>query len=110
MENLMKHLFVCAFSFLFFSDCAASAQNRPPVQNLASPQSERNSETMAAAARTLQFAVPGNRAQILEKTDTMPSDVAVIFGYADNRTACEDLARVLTASGRVGLFRCYTVR
>ncbi|MCA3264952.1 MAG: hypothetical protein ING19_02690 [Azospirillum sp.] len=107
----MKHLIICVLPFLFLSACAAPAQDRSPPQSTSSTsQSDRNSETMAAAARTLQFAVPGNRAHILEKTDTVPSDVAIVYGYADNRVACEDIARVLTASGRVGAFRCYPVR
>lgn len=108
---MKKALILCVIAFLVASAFPVVAQDRSsPLLPTTALHSDRNSDAMVTAARALQFIIPGNRAQILEKTDPSPADVAVVFGYADNRVACEDLARVLTAAGRVGSFRCYPVR
>jgi hypothetical protein len=66
-------------------------------------------DTLIRAARSMTFSVQGNSAFILEKQETIPSAVAVIFGYGDNRTACESIAEILTASRRQGSFKCHSV-
>jgi hypothetical protein len=55
---------------------------------------------MLQAARSLKF-IGSERAYILTKrssvaSETVMSEVAVIFGYGDNRLACRDLAEALT--------------
>lgn len=71
-----------------------------------------NEEIMRGAARTLAHDETNsqNRAYMLEKEETVPEDVAVIFGYGDNREACESLASILTASHKQGSFRCYPIK
>jgi hypothetical protein len=54
---------------------------------------------MKDAAGSLQFSFPDDRAYMLEKQPSGISkwiEVAVIFGYADNRAACRDIADLLT--------------
>jgi hypothetical protein len=84
---------------------AACAEERrphdwPPVKNV---------QTMIQAARTLKFSVPENRAFILEKQEVYVGEVAVIFGYADNRFACQEIADILNASRRAGTFKCHPI-
>jgi hypothetical protein len=77
----------------------ASAQNTKLNQN---------AEVMAQAARSLKFSVPENKAFFLEKQETLVTEVAIIFGYADNKSACEQIASVLSSpSSRAGTFRCH---
>jgi hypothetical protein len=69
-------------------------------------------ERLFEAARSLEWtqgSKPGNTAYILEKQETVPAAVGLIFGYADNRSACEAIAATLTTSRREGTFKCYPV-
>jgi hypothetical protein len=77
------------------------------VQALAQLNSE-NAKTMIQAARSLKFSVPENRAFILEKQEPI-TEVAIIFGYADNRSACQSIAEILIASRREGTFKCHPI-
>jgi hypothetical protein len=43
---------------------------------------------------------------IVEKQETVVTPVALIFGYADNRSACQEIAEILIASRRAGTFKC----
>ena len=72
-------------------------------------KSSQNEEIMAAAARQLEYSIPENRAYFLEKQDSVKAQVAVIFGYADNGTACEQIARILSESLGAGPFLCHPV-
>jgi hypothetical protein len=78
----------------------------PTVQALAQDQ---NAQTLIQAARSLKFTEPGNKAFILEKQETVVSEVAVIFGYGDNRSACQQIAEILIASQRAGTFKCHPI-
>jgi hypothetical protein len=51
---------------------------------------------MLQAARSLKFTDESGRPYILAKRSTVVSQVAVIFGYGDNRLACRDIAEALT--------------
>ena len=64
-------------------------------------QARQNADAMRRAARSLE-----NSAYMLEKQESIIADVAVVFGFADNRAACEQIAEVLTASGVAGSFKC----
>jgi len=79
------------------------------VQALAQDRTEGHAQVMIQAARSLKFTQPGNMAFILEKQETAIAEVAVIFGYADNRSACQDIADILIASRRAGTFKCHPV-
>jgi hypothetical protein len=79
------------------------------VQALAQDWPEENVRTMIQAARSLKFGVPENRAFILEKQETVVAEVAVIFGYGDNRSACQEIADILIASRRAGTFKCHPI-
>jgi len=63
-----------------------------------------NLQQLREAARQLEF--PDDRAWLLEKLETIRAPVAVVFGYADNGTACRQIAEVLSASGVAGTFEC----
>ncbi len=95
---MLRKLLV-AISIVFAMTLQGSAQNR----------ADSNVKTMVNAARTLKYAIPTNRPYILEKQKTVASEVAIIFGYADNRSACEQISEVLISSLRVGTFKCYPV-
>jgi tRNA C32,U32 (ribose-2'-O)-methylase TrmJ len=73
---------------------------------------EDNVRTMMQAARSLKFNspvdAPANKAYMLEKQGEIRSQVAVIFGYEDNASACEQIAKMLTES-RVAEFQCQPV-
>jgi hypothetical protein len=56
-----------------------------------------NLQTMIQGARSLKFGLPENRDYILEKQG---SEIAVMFGYVDNSSACQDIAEV-----RAGTFK-----
>ena len=75
----------------------------PTVQALAQDQ---NAQTLIQAARSLKFS-DGNKAFILEKQETVRAEVAVIFGYADNRYACQEIAEIL--NHRAGTFKCHPI-
>ena len=64
---------------------------------------------MLEAARQLEFVAADERAVLLVKQGLIVSPVAVIFGYANNGTACEELALVLSNSGQAGTFKCHPV-
>jgi hypothetical protein len=51
---------------------------------------------MLQAARSLKFTDESGRPYILAKRSSVVSQVAVIFGYGDNRLACRDIAEALT--------------
>ena len=55
---------------------------------------------MEEAAASLKFFMPENRAYMLEKHSEpfVPfwSKMAVVFGYIDNRAACEEIADAMT--------------
>jgi hypothetical protein len=84
----------------------------PLVSPAKGGQGDDNVRAMMQAARSLQFNspvdAPANKAYMLEKQGTIRSQVAVIFGYADNASACEQIAKALTES-RVAEFQCHPV-
>lgn len=68
---------------------------------------EHNLQRMLGAARLLEFEhSPNPSAYLLTKQTSQPDQVAVIFGYFDNGTACEELAAARSSSGTVGEFKC----
>jgi hypothetical protein len=69
---------------------------------------ESNLQIMLRAARSLKLSLPENRPFLLEKASSA-SQVAIIFGYVDNRSACEQIAGALTESLGAGLFRCNAI-
>ena len=80
------------------------------VQALAQQQNQTPEfQALLRAARSLKFSVPENRAFILEKQETFPTEVAIVFGYADNRSACQSIADILIASRREGTFKCHPI-
>jgi hypothetical protein len=81
----------------------ALAQQRPEEK-----RTDENVQVMIQAARSLKFP-DGNMAFILEKQEVAIAEVAVIFGYADNRSACQQIADILIASRRAGTFKCHPV-
>ncbi|OHC53345.1 MAG: hypothetical protein A3D16_19465 [Rhodobacterales bacterium RIFCSPHIGHO2_02_FULL_62_130] len=71
-----------------------------------------NVKVMIDAARQLTWDswMGDNRASLLVKQETVVAPVAVVFGYADNAAACEELARVLSQSQLgVGTFKCQPI-
>jgi hypothetical protein len=77
------------------------------VSSMACSQSldyvEGNRQVMLDAARSLMWPEPPlgaepNRAYLLVKTQTIRAPIAIIFGYADNAAACEELARDLSTA------------
>src|SRR5437899_640346 len=71
---------------------------------------DSNVQTMEQAARTLRFSLPENAAYMLERLTAFgDTEVAVIFGYVDNRAACRDISNALI-NGRVGDFSCRKIR
>jgi hypothetical protein len=81
----------------------------PTVQALAQQDRSADIQVLIQAARSLKFTVPGNRAFILEKQEPSAAEVAIIFGYADNRAACQSIADILIASRREGTFQCHPI-
>lgn len=77
---------------------------------LAAADSDKNLEIMIEAARQLEWVLPENRAYLLVKNETIESPVGVIFGYVDNRAACQEIAEALSnPAARVGTFQCHPV-
>ena len=78
--------------------------------NVSVATGDENADAMRRAARSLTYLellqAPENSAYMLEKQESIIADVAVVFGFADNRAACEQIAEVLTASGVSGSFKC----
>ena len=70
------------------------------LPQLAAADADKNLETMIEAARQLEFALPENRAYLLVKNETIESPVGVIFGYVDNRAACQEIAEALRVRPR----------
>lgn len=70
---------------------------------------EQNLQTMLEASRALNFDTSQDRAYLLEKQETVRTPVAVVFGYGDNRAACEEIATILSSSGDAGTFECVPV-
>ena len=79
------------------------------LPQLAAADADKNLETMIEAARQLEFALPENRAYLLVKNETIESPVGVIFGYVDNRAACQEIAEALSNPVRVGTFQCQPI-
>lgn len=70
---------------------------------------DRNVRLMVDAARELSWGRE-NRAYLLVKQETTVAPVAVVFGYADNAAACEELAHALSQpTSRVGTFKCQPI-
>jgi hypothetical protein len=79
---------------------------------------DKNIQVMVRAARSLTFLFNDNRAYMLEKQNVVLAEstgtvrgvasVAVIFGYADNRSACLEIAGALKVS-LVGPFKCHPI-
>ena len=57
------------------------------LSTVQAPAQDQNAQILIQAARSLKFTEPGNKAFILEKQETVVAEVAVIFGYGDNRSA-----------------------
>lgn len=73
---------------------------------------DQNIQIMTDAAQRLTWEawMDKNPANFLIKQETIEAPVAVVFGYADNATACEALARALSQSQTgVGTFKCQPV-
>jgi hypothetical protein len=72
---------------------------------------EKNLQIMLDAARKLEwgFYSAQNEAFLLVKNETIEAPVGVIFGYADNKAACEELAETLSKPLTVGTFHCQTI-
>ena len=71
-----------------------------------------NTQIMIDAARKLNWDdwMGDNHAYFLVKQETQVAPVAVIFGYADNATACETLASALSQpQARAGTFKCQPI-
>lgn len=78
------------------------------LPQLAAGDPDENLETMIEAARQLEWTLPENRAYLLVKNETIESPVGVIFGYVDNRAACQQIAEALN-SVRVSTFQCQPI-
>jgi len=76
------------------------------IPQLATADPGENLETMIEAAKQLEWVLPENRAYLLVKNETIESPVGVIFGYVDNRAACQEIAEALSNPVRVGIFQC----
>jgi len=73
---------------------------------------DQNLQVMIDAARQLSWSdwMGDNRAYFLVKQETQVAPVAVIFGYADNAAACEELASALSQpQARAGTFKCQPI-
>lgn len=66
----------------------------------------RNDRIMLDASARLHFTVSGNEAVALGKIGSPSSIVAMVFGYADNVSACNELAIILNGAGTEGQFAC----
>jgi len=94
----MRHILSLTAGLILF--CApATAQNK----------TDANLQIMLRAARSLAFVLPENRPYMLEKQETITAEVALVFGYMDNRAACDQIADALSSSGRLGTFKCHPV-
>ncbi|NIA67774.1 hypothetical protein HBA54_04150 [Pelagibius litoralis] len=75
--------------------------------SIAADRVDQNLQIIVEAAKDLSFPDHAdNRAYLLIKQETIRSPVGVIFGYADNEAACEQIASVLSAVLDVGTFKC----
>jgi len=73
---------------------------------------DQNLHIMNDAARQLTWEawMGDSRANLLVKQETIITPVAVVFGYADNRVACEAIARALSQPrSLVGTFKCQPI-
>ena len=71
-------------------------------------EADNNVLAMMHAARSLKYSQPEARACMLEKA-VSGSQVAVVFGYVDNKAACEQIAGALTESLAAGPFKCHPI-
>jgi hypothetical protein len=74
--------------------------------------SDQNIQIIIDAARQLTWETwqGENRAQLLVKQETIVAPVALVFGYADNAVACDELALALSQpTSGVGTFKCQPV-
>ena len=62
------------------------------------------------AAKKMEWALEGDKAFLLIKRGLVRSEVGLIFGYADNERACEEIAIALSRSGTAGEFECDAVQ
>jgi hypothetical protein len=65
-----------------------------------------NLQSLTKAARSLKFSVPGNKAFILEKYGVA---LTVVFGFADNRAGCEEMAEILNAKHYLANYKCHPI-
>lgn len=65
-----------------------------------------NDEIMRSAAKKMSYSMPENRAFFLVKEGLGHSRTAVVYGYADNESACEQLALALGASANFLTYHC----
>jgi len=72
-------------------------------------EADENLKVMVDAARKMDYILPENRAYLLIKKEVVISPIGIIFGYVDNAAACQQLAEVLSSSGRVGTFDCSAI-
>lgn len=92
-----------ALLFIFF---ATSVYAESPAQKL---------QVVVEAARELNAISDENRPYLLVKTVTIRSAVGLIFGYADNEAACNEIASDLSQAaksrglGSPALFVCDAV-
>lgn len=70
---------------------------------------QSNLQLALDAARKMEWVLDENRALLLIKRETIRSVVGLVYRYADNEAACEQIARVLSQSGTVGTFVCDAV-
>lgn len=57
----------------------------------------------------MNYSIPENRAFFLVKEGLVSSRTAVIYGYADNESACEEIALALAASPNFMSYHCESI-
>ena len=57
----------------------------------------------------MSYSIPENRAFFLVKEGLGLSRIAVIYGYADNESACEEIALTLAASPNFMSYHCESI-
>ena len=67
---------------------------------------DENLQTLTKATRSLKFSVPGNKAFVLEKYGVA---LTVVFGFADNRAGCEEMAEILNAKHYLANYKCHPI-
>ncbi len=90
----MKHMLTAA-ALVIASTATATAE-------------QSNLQVALDAARKMEWTYE-NKPFLLIKRETIRATVGLIFGYADNKDACEDIALALSQSGTEGTFVCDAV-